>query len=207
VRPPALASLRGYLLSVAADESDAIAVLLGRLKGGDRSAFDELFPLVYEDLRRLARSQRRRSRRPSPTLNTTALVHEAYLKLASKEDPGFAHRGGFFSVAAVAMRHILVDQARRHLREKRGGGEHPLDLESNDVCVEGQAEWLVALDASLDRLEERSPRLRQVVEYRFFGGLTEEEIAGALDVTSRTVRRDWTKAKAWLAIDLDDGNH
>jgi len=129
-------------------------------------------------------------------------VHEAYLKLARKADIEFEHRGGFFSVAASAMRHILVDQARHYMREKRGGGNQPINLEGNDVCIESQAEWLVAFDTALDRLEKRNPRLREVVEYRFFGGMTEGEIAAVLEITERTVRRDWTKAKAWLAVEL-----
>jgi RNA polymerase sigma factor (TIGR02999 family) len=180
---------------------EPITELLKRIGHGDRQAMDDLLPLVYEQLRRLARSQRRRSPSHDQTLDTTALVHEAYLKLA-RGAGAYEHRGHFFAVAATAMRQVLIDEARHHLRRKRGSGERPLDLDERQLSVTSQAEFLLALDEALGTLAECNPRLRQVVECRFFAGLTEEETAEALAVTSRTVRRDWAKAKAWLTVEL-----
>jgi len=175
--------------------------LLRRHAQGDPAAFDELLPLVYEELRRLARSQRRRAAAGPATLDTTALAHEAYLRFANS-DGTFAHRGHFFAVAAAAMRQLLVDEARRQGRAKRGGGVRPATLEGQDRAIEGQADLVLAVDQALARLARLSPRLRSVVELRFFLGLTETESAEALGVTERTVRRDWTKARAWLELEL-----
>jgi len=180
---------------------EEITELLERHAGGDGEALGELLPIVYEDLRRLARSQRRRMRGDSATLDTTALVHEAYLRFA-RSDGAFAHRGHFFAVAAAAMRQLIVDEARARRRSKRGGGERPLTLDDHDLPIDERTDLVLAVDEALGRLERLSPRLRAVVELRFFLGLSEEESAAALGVTDRTVRRDWTKARAWLQVEL-----
>jgi RNA polymerase sigma factor (TIGR02999 family) len=178
-----------------------ITALLARHADGDGEALQELLPIVYEELRRLARSQRRRMRGDSATLDTTALVHEAYLRFA-RSDGTFEHRGHFFAVAAAAMRQLIVDEARHRRRAKRGGGERPLTLDDHDLAIDERADLVLAVDEALGRLERLSPRLRAVVELRFFLGLSEEESAEALGVTDRTVRRDWIKARAWLQVEL-----
>jgi RNA polymerase sigma factor (TIGR02999 family) len=141
--------------------------------------------------------------RAGHTLCTTALVHEAYVKLAAQTHAQFASRAHFLAVAAQAMRRILVTHARKVRAEKRGGGWGRLDLDQVDIPIDERAEALVALDSALDRLSSLNPRLGQVVECRFFGGMTEDETATALGVTERTVRRDWVKAKGWLLNDLE----
>ena len=164
-------------------------------------AADALFPLLYEELRRIAHRQLG-AERTGHTLSTTALVHEAYVKLADQTRARFASRAHFLAVASQAMRRILVAYARRVKTDKRGGDWRRLDLENVEIPVEERAEALVALDSALERLAALNPRLCQVVECRFFGGMTEEETAAALDVTDRTVRRDWVKAKGWLLGEL-----
>lgn len=163
---------------------------------------ETLFPLLYEELRRIAHHQLA-VERPGHTLCTTALVHEAYVKLAAQTRAQFANRAHFLAVAGQAMRRILVTHARKVRADKRGGSWSRLDLDQVDIPVEERAEALVLLDGALERLSALNPRLARVVECRFFGGMTEEETASALDVTERTVRRDWVKAKGWLLSDLD----
>ena len=170
-------------------------------RAGEASAQESLFPLVYAELRRIAHRQMA-GERSEHTLDTTGLVHEAYLKLVDQTRVDWRDRAHFFAVAALAMRRILVDYARRHRREKRGGGRDPVSLDEGAVSLEERADNLVALDEALTRLGELSPRLSRVVECRFFGGLTEEEIAEALGVTTRTVKRDWAKARGWLYQEL-----
>jgi RNA polymerase sigma factor (TIGR02999 family) len=167
--------------------------LLAALDAGDSDALERLLPLVYDELRRLAEIQLR-GERAGHTLQPTALVHEAYLKLAGG-DLSISDRAHFLAVAARAMRQALVDHARRRDRVKRGGGLRPVTLTGGSWSEELDLDGLIALDAALEDLE---PRQRQVVEGRFFGGMTEEEIATVLGVTRRTVRRDWVKARAWL---------
>lgn len=165
--------------------------------------WDALLPLAYSELRRIARGQRRRI--GSATLNTTALVHEAYLAMAKATAPDYESNDHFLAVAAVAMRRLLISEARRHGAQKRGGGQRPLSLEDRDVAVRDQSERLLDLDRALDELGGFNQRLQQVVECRFFGGLTEQETARALGVSDRTVRRDWEKARAWLEMRLGEG--
>jgi RNA polymerase sigma factor (TIGR02999 family) len=153
-------------------------------------------PLVYEELRRAAKRQRRREREDD-TLSTTALVHEAYLKLVDQTKADYRDRAHFFAAAALAMRRILVDRARERLAYKRGGALRRVDLDESAVA-DDQSESLLELDEALSDLAKVDQRLARVVEYRFFGGLTEEETGAALGITARTVRRDWTKAKALL---------
>lgn len=161
---------------------------------GDRGAFDRLFPLVYDELRGLAGRQIRREV-PGHTLDATGLVHEAYLKLAVPEGVEWRDRAHFFAIAARAMRQVLVDHARRRRALKRGGEWERTTLSGKPASLEADPEEILALDAALEGLE---PRQREVVEMRFFGGMTEEEVAEVLGVSARTVRREWVKARAWL---------
>ena len=171
----------------------------------DVGAAESMFPLLYDELRRIAHRQLGLER-TGHTLSTTALVHEAYVKLADQTRARFESRAHFLAVAAQAMRRILVEYARKVSTDKRGGKWRRLDLDRVEIPVEERAESLVALDGALERLAMLNPRLSQVVECRFFGGMTEEETAAALGVTDRTVRRDWVKAKGWLLTDLDPSN-
>ena len=178
-----------------------VTLLLQKLAHGEGDALGELFPMVYSELRQIARGQRRR-RGSSAVFDTTALLNEAYLRFARREKNLYHHRQHFYAVAAKAMRQILLDEAKRHLRAKRGSGAQPESLDPERLKIEEQAEFLVALDRSLEKLGRLKARVRQVVEYRFFGGLTEEETAEVVGVDARTVRRDWAKARAWLQADL-----
>ena len=173
-----------------------VAELLADLRAGRREALDELLPLVYPELRRAAR--RELGLRPNDTLSATALVNEMYLKLAGAAHAAWRDRAHFLAVAAIAMRHILVDRARRRIARKRGGPGGVVTLEDDAVAVQGDAESLLELHDALERLAVLDPRLAQVVECRFFGGMTDQETAEALHVTERTVRRDWVKARALL---------
>ena len=171
-----------------------ITRLLAAARSGEPDAVDRLVPLVYDELRRLARAQIAREYAPV-TLSATDLVHEAYLKLAGGA-LGASDRAHFLSIAARAMRQVLVDQARRRRSQKRGAGAVPVTLsDARDSSIALQPDELIALDEALAELE---PRQRQIVEYRFFGGLEEQEIAAVLGISDRTVRREWVKARAWL---------
>jgi RNA polymerase sigma factor (TIGR02999 family) len=168
-----------------------------------RDAIAPLVPLVYEELRRIARRQLR-SERTGHTLNTTALVHESYLKLADQTRAIFRDRTHFLAVASQAMRRILVDYARGHRALRRGGDLQRIELDELSLAAttQGGGDTLLALNNALKQLEALDPRQCRVVECRFFGGMTEEETAAALGVNERTVRRDWIKAKAWLYVEL-----
>ncbi len=180
----------------------AVTQLLKAAGEGQSDVLDELLPLVYDELRHIAHGQLRRER-SSHTLNTTALVHEAYLKLVDQNDVTWKNRAHFYGVAAQAMRRILIDYARTRTRKKRGGKQQRVSLkESLGLFSDEQSEELLALDESLQRLESINPRHGRVVECRFFGGLTIEETAAALDVSTATVSRDWQLARAWLKRDL-----
>lgn len=172
-----------------------ITGLLLAWRDGDRSAFDRLFPLVYDAMRRIAHRQLGREQ-SGHTLDTTGLVHEGYLKLVDQTRAQWEDRAHFFAVAARAMRRILIDHARRHRAAKRDGEQ--VSLDGVTLLADERAAMLVALDDALTELGDIDERLGRVVECRFFGGLTEEETAHALGVTARTVRRDWVKAKGWL---------
>jgi RNA polymerase sigma factor (TIGR02999 family) len=161
---------------------------------GEPEAFDRLFPLVYDELRAAARHALGREMAPRP-LQPTELVHEAYLKLVGPMNVAWQSRAHFLAVAARAMRQILVDQARRRQAGKRGAGVRHVTLDEGDAVIDADAAELLALDDALTRL---APRLRAVVEYRYFGGLTDRETAEVLGVTERTVQRDWVRARAWL---------
>jgi RNA polymerase sigma factor (TIGR02999 family) len=163
---------------------------------GVPEALDEVLPLVYRELHRTA--QRALALRPSDTLSATALVNELYLKLAGSDHVAWRDRAHFLAVAAVTMRHVLVDRARRRVAKKRGGVRRAVTLDEGVLAAETDAASLLDLHDALDRLAALDERLARVVECRFFGGMSEQEIAEALFVTERTVRRDWVKARALL---------
>lgn len=184
------------------DVSQDVTGLLQRASDGDPVAFDAVFPVVYDQLRGMAHRQLRLES-VGHTLGTTALVHEAYLRLVDQRQARFTDRAHFFAIAATAMRRILVDHARRHGALKRGAGARRVPLDSVDLlAADDRADLLVALDAALVRLAGLDQRQAKVVECRFFGGLTEDETAAALGVSPRTVKRDWAKARSWLYADL-----
>jgi RNA polymerase sigma factor (TIGR02999 family) len=164
---------------------------------GQSDAFGRLVPLVYDDLRRVARSQLRRLR-VGETLDTTGLVHEAYLRLVDQTKATWHDRGHFLAVSAVAMRQVLIDHARSKARLKRGGGVEKTALDESKVAVASDAERLLEIDLALQRLADADPRLVRVVECRYFAGLSEQETAEAMGVSLRTAQRDWLKARAWL---------
>jgi RNA polymerase sigma factor (TIGR02999 family) len=178
-----------------------ITGLLKALGQGESTALNRLFPLVYDELRRIAHRQFD-NRRAGQTLDTTALVHEAYLKLVDQTRVESTDRAHFFGIAARAMRQILIDRARKHGTLKRGGKWMRVPLDDDVVRVEDRADMLLALDDALARLAALDERLSRVVECRFFGGMTEPETAAALGISERTVRRDWLKAKLWLYGEL-----
>jgi len=182
-------------------EIGEITRLLERLEGergkGKAAVLDELMPLVYGELKALARANRYRWRGVK-SLGTTSLVHEAYLKLAGQTRADYANRRQFYALASKAMRSILIDNARWHSRQKRGGGRTPVVFEESMLVSAERSEELLALDQALDRLEESEPRLARIVECRCFGGLTVDETAEALDVSSATVKRGWTLARTLL---------
>jgi RNA polymerase sigma factor (TIGR02999 family) len=184
----------------ASDDVTSVTQLLADLRAGRREAFDHMLPLVYEQLRRIAR--RELAIRPSDTLSTTALVHELYLKLSRADRADWRNRAHFLGVAAVAMRHILVEGARRRTAEKRGGTNRHVTLDDGLTIVNDGAESLIEIHEALDHLATIDERLARVVECRFFGGMTEQETAEALNVTERTVRRDWVKARGLLYREL-----
>ena len=192
----------------AAARPHAITDALAALRGGDPDAMDRLVPLVYEELARIAHRQLRLEV-TGHTLSTTALVHEAFLRLVDQTRAQWADRAQFFGVAAHSMRRVLVDHARRHRAARRGGvNRRDVSLEALEasdaanLAVGDRADILVAMDEALERLAALDSRQARVVECRFFGGLTEAETAEALGVTARTVARDWVKARGWLYQEL-----
>jgi RNA polymerase sigma factor (TIGR02999 family) len=181
------------------DESEtSLTELLGELRAGRRDVLDRILPLVYDELRRVA--HRERAVRPADTLSTTGLVHEVYLRLFENgAERNWSNRAHFLCIAAVAMRGILVDLARRRVAEKRGGSRQRVELDEALIgSLEDRSEVLLDLDEALTELAVVDDRLARVVECRFFGGMTEPEIAAVLGVTERTVRRDWVKARGLL---------
>ena len=188
------------------DSPLSVGRLLDELRGGNQAAFDELFPLVYDELRGLAGRQRRRWE-GDETLDTTALVHEAYLKLAGQSAPEWRSRAHFLAVAATAMRQILIDYAKRKSAAKRGGSRAHVPLDDIEAALQGPSAGaadgiLAALDDSLRRLGQANARQMRIVECRFFGGMSVEETAEALRISPATVKRGWALAQAWLYRDL-----
>jgi RNA polymerase sigma-70 factor (ECF subfamily) len=177
--------------------SGEITGLLTKLKAGDRQAESELVPLIYGELRRLARGYMRRER-PDHTLQATALVHEVYLRLMEEHPVDWQSRAHFFAVAAQLMRRILVDHARAHNAAKRGGDAPKVFLEENLILSEAKSGDMLSLDEALARLAKLDPRQGRIVELRFFGGLSVEETAEVLGISARTVKREWSVARAWL---------
>jgi len=176
---------------------EGITQLLHRASVGDREAFDAVFSTVYEELHRLARSHRRRWE-GNQTLDTTSLIHEAYLKLVDQEQAAWNDLSHFLAVAARAMRHILVNYAERQRAAKRGGGQEPVALDDAQPMDPAAAEEILALNEALKRLEAENERQARVVEARFFGGFTIEDTADLLGVSPATVKRDWALASSWL---------
>jgi RNA polymerase sigma-70 factor, ECF subfamily len=173
-----------------------VTALLTAYSNGNREVLDELLPLVYDELRRLAHSYLRRER-SEHTLQTTALVHEAYMKLIDQRSVDWKNRAQFFALSAQAMRRILIDNARKHIADKRGKGEK-ISLENAlEISVETD-ENLIALDLALRELEQFDAKQSKIIELRYFGGLTIEETAEVLKISPATVKREWTMARAWL---------
>jgi RNA polymerase sigma factor (TIGR02999 family) len=175
--------------------------LLVKAGGGDQDALNQLVPLVYDELRRVAERQLRHERQ-GHTLGASGLVNEAYLKLVDQIRLDWQSRQHFYSVAARAMRQILIDYARRRKAEKRGAGWDRTSIGQKQIGLDSPLEELLALDEALERMGEMDERMRQVVEYRYFCGLTEKETADLLGVNLRTIQRDWLKARAWLYREL-----
>jgi RNA polymerase sigma factor (TIGR02999 family) len=186
--------------------SDEVTALLVKWSEGDDKALEQLTPLVYGDLRKLA-SWMLRGERPNHTLQPTALVNEAYLRLAGDKKITWQNRTHFFAVASRVMRHILVDSARQHKREKRGGGADALPLNEALVFTPEVSTDLLALNDALERLTKRDLRKARVVELRYFGGLSLEEIGAILHISPNTVTRDWDFAKTWLRKEISNGVH
>lgn len=181
-------------------ESASVTQLLAAHRGGDRSAMDRAFSHVYEDLRRAASLQLRRG--SSPTLNTTSLVNEAYLRLVDGARVAPTDRAHFIALAARAMRYIIIDYARQRGAAKRGGGARHVELDQNEIAVDDQAQQLLSLNEALQSLAQLDERLVRLVECRYFTGMTEQETAEALEVSVSTVQRDWKRAKAWLGEEM-----
>jgi RNA polymerase sigma factor (TIGR02999 family) len=178
-----------------------VSQLLGKIKGGDRSAEERLFALLYSDLRRMAAYQLRRER-SDHTLQPTALVHEVYVKVFGQTPPEARTRAHFMALVAQAMRRFLVDHARNKHAGKRGGGQELLSLDQAFVYDTRHSGEFLAVHEALERLREWAPRQSQIVELRYFGGMSEEEIGEYLNISSRTVKRDWAMARAWLHAEL-----
>lgn len=178
-----------------------VTLLLHSLNRGDSAAEAKLIPVIYDELRRLA-AHYMRQERPDHTLQATALVHEAFLRLTRQKDVNWQGKAHFFGVAAKLMRQILIDHARGRLREKRGSGGQKLPLDEGLLLTEARSAELVAVDAALDRLAMLDSRQARIVELRFFGGLSVEETAKVVGVSPKTVKRDWSVARAWLYEDL-----
>ena len=180
-----------------------VTQILSPIEQGDPNASEELLPLVYDELRKLA-GARLANEKPGQTLQATALVHEAYLRLV--DDAKVRHwnsRGHFFAAAAESIRRILVERARRKRRQKRGGGAHHLNLNRLDVADDQDSEQLVALDEALQKLHERDPTQASLVKLRFFAGLTVDQAAAALGISTSTADRYWAYARAWLQREMD----
>jgi RNA polymerase sigma-70 factor, ECF subfamily len=194
---PANASRRQISIGTGSATAQEVTQLLADWNHGDQAALQKLTPLVYEELRRLAHHYME-TQRPDHTLQTTALVHEAYLRLVNQSRPSFTNRSHFLAVAAKAMRQILVDHARTARRQRRGAGASKVELEEAALISPEQSDVILNLNDALERLASLDSRAAQGVELRYFGGLSQDEIAEVLKVSTVTVRRDWVFSKAWL---------
>jgi RNA polymerase sigma factor (TIGR02999 family) len=188
-----------------ASSGDDVSALLKDIGSSGQDALDRLFPVLYRELKRIAHRQLR-GERPDHTLNTTCLVHEAYVKLRGLDRLTWQNRAHFLAVAAQAIRRVLVDYAVATRAQKRGGKRHRVSLDEALLQVEHPIDQLVAIDMQLKRLEQFDPRLARVVEYRFFSGMSIEETAHVLESSPATVKRDWSLARAWLHRELDGGD-
>ena len=178
--------------------------ILAAIEQGDARAADELLPLVYQELRRLA-AQKISREQPGQTLQATALVHEAYIKLVGAESQNFSGRTHFFAAAAEAMRRILIDNARRKQRIKHGGGQQKIDLNDAEIAIETPSDDLIALDEALEKLAKMDKVKADLVKLRYFAGLTLEQAAGLLNLPERTAKRYWAHARAWLYRQVNEG--
>jgi RNA polymerase sigma factor (TIGR02999 family) len=178
-----------------------ITQLLAEWRDGNQQALDELYPLVYDELHRLARRYMSRERK-GHTLQTTALINEAYVRLVDQRNVHWANRSHFFAISAQIMRRILIDHARRHAYAKRGGGARQVSLDETATVLRDNLSEFLRLDEALKSLAEFDPRRSQVVELKYFGGLNNDEIAGVLKISKNTVIRDWNMARAWLHSQL-----
>jgi RNA polymerase sigma-70 factor, ECF subfamily len=191
---------------MAGAECSETTQLLRAWASGDQGALEQLTPLVYDELRRIA-GRFMQNERPGRTIQTTALVHEAYLKLIDVTNVDWQHRAHFFAVSAQIMRHILLDQARRRVAVKRGGVAPRVNLDQAPDIGSGHARELIALDDGLNALAKVDARKARVIELRFFAGLSVDETAEVLKVSSDTVKRDWKLARAWLLAELSDSQN
>jgi RNA polymerase sigma-70 factor, ECF subfamily len=182
--------------------SSSVSQLLKAWSQGDEAALEQLTPLVYDELHRLARRFMRRES-PGHTLQTSALVNEAYLRLIDQRNVSWQNRSHFFGIASQLMRRILVDHARSQARQKRGGNAQRLSLDATAVLTKERVVDLVAIDEALTKLAEFDSQKSRIVEMKFFGGLTNDEVAECLNVSSRTIEREWRKSKAWLKSALE----
>ena len=178
-----------------------MTTILEGLERGEKYSAEELLPLVYEELRSLARARMAREA-PGHTMQATALVHEAYMRVVGDRDPGWNGRGHFFGAAARAMRRILVEQARRKARLKHGGGRERIELDDVEPAIQPPADDVLAVDEAVKRLEARDPRKGRIVNLRYFAGLTAEETAQALGVSIGTIEREWRFIRTWLQVEL-----
>lgn len=185
-------------------EPISVTALLCAHAAGEEGAFDRLLPLVYEELRKVARRQLRRDGAERP-LVTTELVHEAYLKLAAHDGLRLEDRRHLLAVSALAMRQVIVGVARARTALKRGAGAAPLPLDEEAAAAGARAEWLLDLDRALDRLRSRDAQLAAIVECRSFAGMSDQETAEALGLSLRTAQRGWMRARAWLRVELEGG--
>lgn len=181
---------------------DDLTRLLQEAGDGDRA--EEILPLVYEELRSLARA-RMAQEAPGQTLQATSLVHEAWMRLVSSGDPGWNGRGHFFGAAALAMRRILVEQARRKARQKHGGGHERVELDVAEPSIEAPGTDVLAVDEAVQRLEAEDPRKARIVNLRYFAGLTNQETADALGLSVGTIEREWRFIRSWLRTELAGG--
>ena len=182
-----------------------VTVLLKAMNRGDKTAADQLLPLVYTELHRLARGYMNRERRDH-TLQPTALINQAYLRIAKQENIEWQNHSHFIGFAANVMRRVLVDHAREHNAAMRGGGQVKVELEEGHAVSKETATEVLLLEDALVRLEKLNPRQAQVVEMRYYGGLSVEEVAGVLGIATRSVKRDWALARSWLYQEIQKGS-